>query len=312
MKSYFRHYGPVALLLAGVVLVSALLTVLTGPVTATGDAYRVVTTTYPLYLAAKNIVGDIPGVTVQTLTGAPAGCLHDYQLSPADRLMLERADLVLLNGAGAETFLENMTLPGRTVDTSVGIDLLCGDHHHEEEHADHAHTAYNEHLWTSPWRYAAQAQTATKALATMDSANAAAYFVNGSAYQAAIGQVRARLQVAAERLTEKVCVTFHDSLAYLADDLGLTVELALTVGEDAGLSAGDLAAAGQLLASYPEALLLYDNQYTIRYPAVDGQAVPGRVLALDTGTAGDGRLTDWLDAMNENAALLESLTEGNT
>lgn len=311
MKSYFRHYGPVALLLAGILLISALLTVLTGPVTATGDTYRVVATTYPLYLAAKNTVGDTPGVTVQTLTGATAGCLHEYQLSPADRLMLERADLVLLNGAGAEAFLEDLDLGDRVVDTSVGIDLLCGDHRHEEDH-DHDHIIYNEHLWTSPARYAAQVQTATKALATMDSANAAAYFVNGSAYQAAIGQVRARLQAAAHRLDEKACVTFHDSLAYLADDLGLEAALSLTVGEDAGVSAGDLAAAGDLLAAHPEALLLYDSQYTVRYPAIDGLAAPGRVLALDTGTAGDGSLTDWLDAMNKNAALLESLTEGNT
>ncbi len=310
MKSYFRHYGPVALLLAGILLVSALLTVLTGPVTATEDTYRVVATTYPLYLAAKNVVGDTPGVTVQTLTGASAGCLHEYQLSPADRLMLERADLVLINGAGAEIFLEGMALPGRTVDTSRGLELLCDDHHHHDH--EHGHTAYNEHLWTSPARYAAQVEAVVEVLSTMDKDNAAVYRAAGEDYIADIEAVGKRLQAAAHRLDEKACVTFHDSLAYLADDLGLEVALSLTVGEDAGVSAGDLAAAGDLLAAHPEALLLYDSQYTVRYPAIDGLAAPGRVLGLDTGTTGEGRLTDWLDAMNKNAALLESLTEGNT
>ena len=310
MKGYLRHYGPVALLLAGILLVSALLTVLAGSTAAGGDAYRVVTTTYPLYLAAKNVVGDVPGVTVQTLTGATAGCLHEYQLSPADRLMLERADLTLINGAGAEPFLEGLA-PKQTVDTSAGIDLLCGDHHHEEEHAghegDHAHTAYNEHIWTSPARYAAQVEAVTKALATMDPANAAAYLDNGAAYRAAI----ARAQEALPDLSGRRCVLFHDSLAYLAEDLGLTVALTLTVGEEAGLSAADLSAVEAELTEHPDTLLLYDSQYTVRYPSVDSlAAVPP--LALNTAAGGEGSLAGWLDAMKENAALLESLREGNT
>ena len=303
MRSYFRHYGPVALLLAGIVLVSVLLTVLTGPVTATGDTYRVVTTTYPLYLAAKNVVGDTPGVTVQTLTGATAGCLHDYQLSPADRLMLDQADLVLLNGAGAETFLEGISLPGQIVDTSEGVELLCSDHHDHE----HDHTAYNQHIWTSPWLYAAQVEAVIASLMRMDPAHTAMYGGNGNVYADAITQV----QQALPDLSGQRCILFHDSLAYLAEDMGLTVELTLTVGEDAGLSAGDLAAAEQVLATHPETLLLYDDQYTVRYPAIDSLAAPGRVLALDTGTTGDGDLTDWLDAMNKNAALLEEIKEGN-
>lgn len=309
MKMIFRQYGAVALLLAGILLVSTLLTFLTGSVTADEEAYRVVTTTYPLFLAAKNVVGDTPGVRVQSLTGTAAGCLHDYQLSPADRLMLEQADLVLLNGG--EIFLEGIDLGDRVVDTSRGIDLLCSDHHHEEEHTDHDHTLYNEHLWTSPRRYAAQVQAVTDALSAMDTANMTTFLENGSAYQSAIDRVGERLKTAAARLPSKVCITFHDSLAYLADDLGLTVALSLTVGEDSGVSAAHLKEAKDVLGENPATLLLYDDQYTVRYPAMDALAAPAFVLSLDSGTAREGGATDWLDAMNKNAALLESLTEGN-
>lgn len=305
MKSYFRHYGPIALLLAGIVLVSALLTALAGPVTATGDTCRVVTTTYPLYLAAKNVVGDTPGVTVQALTGATAGCLHDYQLSPADRLMLDQADLVLVNGAGAEPFLEDIQLPGRMVDTAQGVNLLCGaghQHHHD-------HDGYNEHIWTSPRRYAAQVAAVASALATMDTENAAAYRAAAAAHTAQIQVVEKRLTAAAAKLVTKRCVIFHDSLAYLADDLGLEVALSLTVGEESGVSAGDLAAVQRLVEDTPTLLLLYDDQYTIRYPAVDSLVSSSQVLALDTGATGDGALDNWLDAMHRNAILLEKLTE---
>ena len=87
MKTTFRHYGAVALLLACILLLSTLLSLLTGARQGE-DQPRVLVTTYPLYVAAQNIFGDTDGVEVTLLSGAGAGCLHDYQLTPADRLAL--------------------------------------------------------------------------------------------------------------------------------------------------------------------------------------------------------------------------------
>jgi len=306
MKQSIRQYGPVALLLAGIVAVSGLLTLFTGQVTSSEETITVVATTYPLYLAAKNVVGDTPGVTVQTLTGSASGCLHDYQLSPADRLRLDTADLVLLNGAGGEVFLEDLleSLPGQVVDTSAGLSLLAGCHEHHDHHHDHEEV-YNEHLWAGPAHYAGQIAAVTKALSALDAANGADYTARGEAYEQAVKAAGQRLQQAVAALPSRRCIIFHDSLAYLAADCGLTVELALTVGEDAGVSAGDLSAAQQLLAEDPGMLVLYDDQYTVRYTAIDALVPSSHVLALDTGVTGDGGLTDWLDAMAQNAALLE-------
>lgn len=307
MKNRIRHYGPVALLMAAILLASALLTLLAAPVPE-GEGLTVVATTYPLYLAAKNAAQTVPGVTVYTLTGAASGCLHDYQLSPADRLRLQEADLVLLNGAGAEDFLAELidSLPGRVVDTSAGIPLLESCHHHEEE--DHHHEGgYNEHLWAGPQRYAAQVAAVNVALAEADPENKTAYAVAGEAYHRQVQAVSARLQAAVAALPAGTCITFHDSLAYLAADSGLTVALSLTVGEDAGVSAGDLSAAQKQLEQHPDTLLLYDAQYTVRYAALDELVSPDQVLALETGVTGEGHLTDWLDGMNKNAALLGRL-----
>jgi len=312
MKQTIRHYGPVALLLAGIVAAAVLLTVFTGQVGPAAEERVVLTTTYPLYLAARQVVGETSGVRVETLAGAAAGCLHDYQLSPADRITAERADVVLLNGAGAEPFLEDVVPSGRAVDTSAGLELLCSDHGHDHGHGhDHEeHTAYNEHLWTSPRRYGAQIQTVTEALCRLNPGTAAAYRRNGEAYRQQVLDMGTRLRAAAGKLPSGRCVIFHDSLAYLADDLGLEVALALTVGEDSGVSAGDLSAVQRLVQQDPGLLLLYDDQYTVRYNGVD-RLVPARqVVAMDTAVTGTGRLTDWLDAMEHNLALLERVTEG--
>lgn len=310
MKQTLKHYGPVAALLAGILAVATLLTALLGGIGERDSRPRVVATVYPLYLAAQNVIGNTDGVVLSALTGTAAGCLHDYQLSPADRLAVEQADRILLNGGGAETFLQEL-LAGRpahtAVDTGAALDFLCGEHHHEEEH-DHPHheESTNEHVWTSPARYRQQVQAVTQALAALDPANKQTYLTNGAAYEQAIGQVQARLP----DLTGRQCVVFHDSLAYLAQDMGLTVALTLNSGEESGLSAADLAAVQQLAQEDPTLLLLYDAQYPMRYSGIDGLVPARQVLALETGVTGGGKPTDWLDAMERNLTQLQRITEG--
>ncbi len=317
MKSFWKTYGRVALLMAGILALSAIVTAFTGTVGLPRRGRTVVTTTYPVYVAVQNILGDTDTVAVENLTGAAAGCLHDYQLSPANRITLEGASLVLLNGGGAESFLDDTlaALPDLpTVDTSVGLSLLESCHDHEHPHGGestdgHTHAA-NEHLWVSPTRYAAQVAAATKALCALDPENAAAYTANGEAYRQRVLAVGARLRAAADKLPSKTCIIFHDSLAYLADELGLTVAASLHVGEESGVSAADLAAAQQAAVQDPNVLLLYDSQYTIRYPAIDALVPAAHVLTVDTAVIGRGRASDWLDAMTANAELFETITEG--
>ncbi len=318
MNAFWKHYGRVALLMAGIILLSVIVTVFTGTVGLPRRSKTVVTTTYPVYVAVRNILGDTDAVAVENLTGAAAGCLHDYQLSPANRITLEGASLVLLNGGGAENFLDDTlaALPDLpTVDTSAGVALLESCHEHEHPHGGeptdgHVHAA-NEHLWVSPTRYAAQVAAATEALCALDPDNAAVYTANGDVYRQRVLAVGERLRAAADKLPSKTCIIFHDSLAYLADELGLTVAASLHVGEESGVSAADLAAAQQAVAADQNTLLLYDSQYTVRYPAIDALVPAAHVLTVDTAVVGRGRVSDWLDAMEANVKLFENVSQSN-
>lgn len=319
MNAFWKHYGRVAWLMAGIVALSACVTAFIGTVGLPRRDKAVVTTTYPLYVAVQNILGDTDGVAVENLTGSAAGCLHDYQLSPANRIALEGASLVLLSGGGAESFLDDTlaALPDLpTVDTSAGVTLLesCHDHDHPHDYGEdadegHAHAA-NEHLWVSPTRYAAQVAAATEALCALDPDNAATYNANGESYRRQVLAIGERLRAAADKLSGKTCIIFHDSLAYLADELGLTVAASLHVGEESGISAADLAAAQRAAQDDPSVLLLYDSQYTIRYPAIDSLVPAAHVLTVDTAVVGHGKASDWLDAMAYNAERFENITEG--
>lgn len=304
-KNTAKRYGAVALLLAGITAAGAVLTLFTGTVQRTEKEKTVLTTTWPLYAAVKNLTAGVDGVRVENLTGSSTGCLHDYQLSPANRISLEGADLVVLNGAGAESFLEDV-LPELTavvVDTSEGISLLSSGGHAHEEH-DHDH-ADNEHIWVSPARYARQVTAVEQALIALDSAHAAVYRENADAYRVKIQAVEERLTAAASRLGSRSCVLFHDSLAYLVEDLGFRATVTLSAGEEGGVSAGALAEAEQAVAADPTTLIFYDSQYTARYGSVERLVNARQVLVVDTGVNGadaDG----WLTAMNKTAALLEA------
>ena len=112
----------------------------------------IVTSFYPIYILAKNITDGVEGITLQNMTQPQTGCLHDYQITTRDRKALEKADLLLVNGAGIESFLEGIkeqyqNLP--IVDTSMGITLIemQQHHHHNDEQIQHDEKEYNGHIW---------------------------------------------------------------------------------------------------------------------------------------------------------------------
>jgi ABC-type Zn uptake system ZnuABC Zn-binding protein ZnuA len=45
---------------------------------------RVLTSFLPVYLFTKNVVGSVPGVSVDMMLPASLGCPHDYALVPSD------------------------------------------------------------------------------------------------------------------------------------------------------------------------------------------------------------------------------------
>lgn len=311
MKNHI--YLKIAVMLSVIALLGGGLTALTASPRTPSDSLRVVTSFYPVYITAQNVAGGIDGVEVVNMVDSQAGCLHDYQMSPADRVTLESADVFVMNGAGAEPFLEAVLTqyPSLTVtNLSSGQSLLESGHVHTHEHEE-AHgqeesaESPNGHVWVSPLRAIEQTQVLCEALVRADPAHATAYEQNAAAYIEKLQAVWTRLQAAAEPFADTKTILFHDSLAYLAEDLSLSVAAALNVGEDSGVSAAALAQAEDALNGVPQALFLYDSQYdTVQYTylqSIPDQAIP---ISVDTGVTGSGEVDGFLSAMT---ALCEAL-----
>lgn len=313
-----RKMGAVALLMAGIVLVSGIITAFTGVSPSTADAdLRVVASFYPVYIAARNVIDGADGVSLDSLAGPRTGCLHDYQLSPQNQIALEQTDVLLLNGAGAEAFLEDTltALPRlHTVDLSAGVELLSADGH-DHDHADESDhdCVYNEHIWTSPARYAAQVQNLCDGLCAIDAANAETYRANTARYLEQIGAVQAELDALAATLLGADCLIFHQSLVYLAADLGLPVVAAIPIGEDTAVSAATLAQAEQAIDPQRPLWLLYDDQFaTDDYDYLAQKAAKSRRLVLDTAVQGEVDKDAWLTAMRTNLERLRTAAEEGT
>ena len=95
-----RIYGKVALLMAGILAASVLLTLAVGVDRRPAGKTRIVASFYPVYIAALNLADGVEGVEVVSLTGPTTGCLHDYQLSPDNRITLSGASVLAVNGDG--------------------------------------------------------------------------------------------------------------------------------------------------------------------------------------------------------------------
>lgn len=155
------------------VLLSALFTVVGIP-SAIDDARGednpiVYASNYPLYFFATEIAGGEVDVRLPEMEGDPAYWAPDGNQAAA----LQTADLILLNGAGYESWLNFVSLrDDRLVDTTSGLadqllpleESTVHQHGPEGEHS-HAGTAFT--TWLDPQIAAAQTQAIAAALAAL-------------------------------------------------------------------------------------------------------------------------------------------------
>ncbi len=113
---------------------------------AYGDVI-VVTSFYPMYIAAMNLLYGVDGVRLYNLSEPQTGCLHDYQLVPSDMELLSKADVFIVNGGGMESFLGDVTdaYPDLAViDTSRDIHYAESEEEHEDGEDEEGHAKGHE------------------------------------------------------------------------------------------------------------------------------------------------------------------------
>ena len=143
----------------------------------------VLATTYPVYLFASALAENVDGVAVERLSTGQVSCLHDYTLSVDDMKKIQRADVIAMNGAELEEFMEDAlsASDAAVIDCSQGVELLENrEHHHEgEDHDDHDHGHWDPHYWMDPERAGQMVANLQNGLAQADPEHASVYQENG-------------------------------------------------------------------------------------------------------------------------------------
>ena len=254
--------------------------------------YTVVTSFYPMYIAALNVVGETDHIRRENLSEPQTGCLHDYQLTPADMQLLSTADAFIINGGGIESFLGEVAeqYPDLTIiNASEQVDLI-------ED---------NAHAWMNIEDYMTQVKTIEAELSAADPADAEQFSENTEAYLAKLSSLKEQAD-AVKPLTEgKNIVIFHEAYEYVAEEFGMQVSYVMDLDEERQVSAGEVADVVRTVTDGGVRVILAEELYGKDMGDTVESETDAKICYLDTLVRGDYDADSYLNAMQQNITLLK-------
>ena len=186
----------------------------------------VVTSNYPLYFFASRIAEGVdvaPEIVFPDIDGDPA-----LWIPGAGQIqLLQSADAVIINGAGAESWLNLISIDRRSlVDTSADIaerlialdDSVLHQHGPEGEHS-HQGTAFT--TWLDPQLAIAQAMSVTNALIQLAPSGETGFRDNMAKLEQELMQLDSRLADVFAKLDSRPVLFSHPVYQYLQHHYGI-------------------------------------------------------------------------------------------
>ena len=257
--------------------------------TAAEHGFVVACTTYPVYLMTQAVTQDVPDVTVKLVVNQQLSCLHNYTLTMADMKIIESADLLVINGAGLESFLDDVLASRDYWDASRDMPLRHAEEGHD--HGDHDHDAdheeYDPHYWLSPALAGQMAQNIAIGLTTKDPAHMDAYQANADQVSEQLTALQEELRAEVADLPCKELIPFHDGFAYFADAFGLTILASVEEEEGSEASAREINELTQLIQTHHIPCVFIEQNGSDSAAQALARECGVSVAALDMGMSGD-------------------------
>ena len=165
--------------------------------TADSKNLQIVTTIFPEYDWVMNILGDNPANAEVTMLLDNGADLHSYQPTASDILKISTCDVFVYVGGESDEWVDDvlkeatnkdmvvinlMDELGNAVKEEEIIEGMEGHDHDHEHHHEEGEVEYDEHVWLSLKNASVLVGAISEAIAKADSANAATYCANASAY----------------------------------------------------------------------------------------------------------------------------------
>ncbi|OEG16093.1 zinc transport system substrate-binding protein [Enterococcus quebecensis] len=231
------------------------------------DTIKVVTTFYPMYDFAKNVVGDAGDVQLLIPAGTEP---HDYEPSAKDIAKITDADVFVYNSHELETWvndvLENVDKKKVAVVEAAGsIDLMAGeehDHDHDEEadHDEHDHDhELDPHVWLDPVLAQKEVEAIRDALVKKYPEKKETFDKNAAAYIEKLKALDTEYKEAFANAKNKTFVTQHAAFGYLAKQYGLTQESIAGISPDQEPSPSRLAELKKYIKEHNVSVIYFES-----------------------------------------------------
>lgn len=276
----------------------------------------IATTLLPVHCLAVNVAGDYAEV-ISLMAGTADA--HDFQLTPRERRLLDRANLVVVNGLGMESWLSRFAKgpkeTSRVVTLSTGLEAEMIQSSHPAADSGHSHAAgghehcshgINPHIWLDPHLYRRMVTNFLTAIQTIDPTNATAYASNATVYLARLERLDQDLQSGLSSLTNLPIVTYHDAFPYLARRYGLRVVGVVEETPHVSPTPKHLSELRNVIEKERVKVLFTEPQHPDKLARRLAEDLKLRVLPLDTLETGEFTPSAYEDGMRKN---LQSLRE---
>ena len=235
---------------------------------------KVATTIVPLGEFVHAVGGTRVLVTVLVPPGVEP---HTFEPSPSQIREVADADIYAENGAGLESWMDNILLVNPhmlVVDTSKGVSLVAGT----GETADRGR-AMDNHIWLSPRNAMIQVRNICDGLTRVDPTGKDYYSNNRDNYIVKLKELDAYLNSTFAATKKKKFVVLHPAWTYFARDYGLT-QIAIDVEEK---EPGPRYLTEVVKAAYANNIttVFVEPQYNPKMAEVISNEISGKVVSID-------------------------------
>jgi zinc transport system substrate-binding protein len=181
---------------------------------------KVLATFFPLQDWATAIGGSKANVSLIVPVSID---VHEFEPSPAAIQAISEANILVLNGAGLETWATEAILAASNpnlvvVDCSSGIDLI-----NVPPQFQAGNRTIDPHIWNNPIDAIAMVKNILTGFIKADPSDASYFAANANKYENALSVLNQQfVDLTSSKLATRDFVTFHTAWAYLAQQYNLT------------------------------------------------------------------------------------------
>ena len=268
----------------------------------------------PLVVASASMFRDmaevISGGLVETASIVPiGGDPHKYEPTPADVVLVARADLVLVNGLTFEGWINelvaNSGTAAATVTVTEGIGAIASE--------DYVNSS-DPHAWMTAANGKIYARNVRDALIRLAPEHAEEFRFNAGLYLQQLDDLDREIFAAIATVPEpqRILITSHDAFRYYGRHYGIRVEAALGTSTDAEVQTSDVNRLTTLIEQSGVPAIFVEstiNPKLIRQLATDNGVIIGGSLFADSLDEPGRPAGTYLGMLRENTrTIVEALS----